>query len=314
VYKKRKQKKRKLRHKDWWDKLCTIKKRKTKKVYRKWKKGQVTREVFVEKRRELKNLYGKKRKEKREEERKILKSLKNETEIWDFINRRRRKKVRKEAKVAQEDWRKYFMNLLGGEEVIRMDKEGIPGSRPALIGRGEQEEQGARMESLAEDEISEAVIRMRLKKAAGVDGIPMEAWRFGGLAVKKGLTEVIQKVWKDAKIPEEWRTSIIVPLYKNGDPNVIPNYRGISLLCTAYKIYAEIIRRRLVEEVEEKKALPESQMGFRKGRSTMDNIYILNHVIQREKIKRKEEKKVYALFIDLKAAFDNVNRGKLWRI
>jgi len=35
VYKKRKQKKKKLGHKDWWNKLCTIKKRKTKKVYMK---------------------------------------------------------------------------------------------------------------------------------------------------------------------------------------------------------------------------------------------------------------------------------------
>jgi len=101
------------------------------------------------------------------------------------------------------------------------------------------------MKSLAKEDIIEATKRMRLKKTAGVDGIPMEAWRFGGMVIKKGLTEVIQKVWKEAKIPEEWRTSIIVPLYKKGDPNVIPNYRGISLLCTAYKIYTEIIRRRL---------------------------------------------------------------------
>lgn len=43
----------------------------------------------------------------------------------------------------------------------------------------------------------------------------------------------------------------------------------------------------------------------------MDNIFILNHVVQREK--RKEEK-VYALFVDLKTAFDNVDRNKLWRI
>jgi len=33
MHKNRKQKKRKLGYKDWWDKLCTIKKRKTKKVY-----------------------------------------------------------------------------------------------------------------------------------------------------------------------------------------------------------------------------------------------------------------------------------------
>jgi len=175
VHRKKKQLKRKLGYKDWWDKLCTIKKRKAKKVYMKWKKGLVTREVYVEKRKELKNICEKKRKEKREEERRILKSLKNEAEIWDFINRRRRKKVRKEAKVAQEDWRKYFMELLGGEEEARTEKEGVPGSWSVLVGSGEQEERGAKMERLAEEDIMEAVKRMRLKKAASIDGIPMEA-------------------------------------------------------------------------------------------------------------------------------------------
>lgn len=47
----------------------------------------------------------------------------------------------------------------------------------------------------------------------------------------------------------------------------------------------------------------------------MDNIFILNHyIVQREKEKGKEEGKVYALFIDLKAAFDNVDREILWKI
>jgi len=66
-------------------------------------------------------------------------------------------------------------------------------------------------------------------------------------------------------------------------------------------------RRRLVE-VEEKRALSESQMGFRKGRLTLDNIYILNYIVQKEKMKMDEEKKVYPLFIDLRAAFDSGQR------
>lgn len=43
----------------------------------------------------------------------------------------------------------------------------------------------------------------------------------------------------------------------------------------------------------------------------MENIFILNHLIQREKI-RKKYNKVNAVFIDLKAAFDKVARGLLW--
>lgn len=42
----------------------------------------------------------------------------------------------------------------------------------------------------------------------------------------------------------------------------------------------------------------------------MENIFIVNHLMQREK--REKEEKVYASFVDLKTAFDNVRREKLW--
>lgn len=100
-----------------------------------------------------------------------------------------------------------------------------------------------------------------------------------------------------------------MPIYKKGDQDQAENYRGGSLLCIAYKVYAETLRRRLEEEIEERKLIPENQAGFRKGRETIDNIFIMNHLIQREG--KEEEKKVYAIFVDLKAAFDNVEREKL---
>lgn len=43
----------------------------------------------------------------------------------------------------------------------------------------------------------------------------------------------------------------------------------------------------------------------------MHNIFILNHLVQREKCKGE---KLYTLFVDLRAAFDNVDRNRLWRI
>ena len=50
--------------------------------------------------------------------------------------------------------------------------------------------------------------------------------------------------------------------------------------------------------------------GFRKGRGTIDNIYVLNYMVGKE---IEKEKKVIAAMIDLKAAFDWVNRGVLRR-
>lgn len=54
----------------------------------------------------------------------------------------------------------------------------------------------------------------------------------------------------------------------------------------------------------------ESQCGFRRGRGTIDNVFILNHLTQREKNGSTDE--IYAVFVDLKAAFDNVDRELLW--
>lgn len=83
-------------------------------------------------------------------------------------------------------------------------------------------------------------------------------------------------------------------------------------MCTAYKLYASILAERLGKEVEDKNILSETQAGFGKERSTMDNIYILNHVIQRE-IRRKGGR-IFGFFMDLKSAFDKVDRKILWEV
>lgn len=96
---------------------------------------------------------------------------------------------------------------------------------------------------------------------------------------------------------------------------MVHNYRGVSLLSTAYKIYTAILNEKLKEDLEKKKILSETQAGFRKQRGTIDNVYILQHIVERE-LTRKGGK-VYAFFVDVKSAFDNVNRemgsnGKDW--
>ena len=71
------------------------------------------------------------------------------------------------------------------------------------------------------------------------------------------------------------------------------------------------MNERLRKETETKRILPESQAGFRQYRGTIDNGYILQHTVERETQKKRE--KVYAMFVDLKVAFDTVQREKLWR-
>jgi len=296
----RRWKKKEIGHKDWWDRSCTRKKREVKRAYRRWRKGKVGRGRFLEEKAKFKELVERRQKEKREEDEEELKKIKSEVEIWRYINKKRGNKTKMENKIGKEEWRKHFMNLLDGAEIrVRMEE------------RVEEEIKDIE-DMIEEEEIRTALRRMKLKKAAGIDGIPMEAWRHARGELWIRLVDLLRAIWKKGTIPKDWRKSIIIPLYKRGDKEKVGNYRGISLLCTAYKIYAEVLRNRLEKEAEEKNKVPESQAGFRKGRSTIDNIMTLYHIMQREKRKGGKNGKVYMLFADLKAAFDNVNRDILW--
>lgn len=86
----------------------------------------------------------------------------------------------------------------------------------------------------------------------------------------------MRNVRKERNIPKEWRTGIITLLYKRGEQEKVKNYSGISLLCSAYKIYTEILKKKLEKEVEGKDLLSESQ-----ALEKIDprDLCILNHIV-----------------------------------
>jgi hypothetical protein len=55
----------------------------------------------------------------------------------------------------------------------------------------------------------------------------------------------INSIWNKEELPDKWKESIIVPVYKKGDKADCSNYRKISLLSTSYKILFDIILCRL---------------------------------------------------------------------
>lgn len=119
-------------------------------------------------------------------------------------------------------------------------------------------------------------------------------------------------MWKGEGWPEGWKEGLIVPIVKKGERDRVEEYRGVTITSTLYKVYAKVLAERLRKEVEEKGIMPRYQTGFRKGLGTMDNIYVLNYLINRE-LGRKKGRMV-AFFIDLKAAFDSVDRKILIKI
>ncbi|KAE8737576.1 hypothetical protein FOCC_FOCC016960, partial [Frankliniella occidentalis] len=68
-------------------------------------------------------------------------------------------------------------------------------------------------------------------------------------------------------MPEEWQKAMLMPLPKKGDLSQCTNYRGIALLCTAYKVHSYFLMQRL--EVATAGKIGNYQCGFRRKRSTM---------------------------------------------
>jgi hypothetical protein len=196
-------------------------------------------------------------------------------EVWRYINRERKKKGEiMSDRITMEEWRKYFSELLGGEE-NRQEKE----KRQHRVGE---------IEEIIREELEQQLRKLKRKKAPGRDGIQNESWIYGSEREVDRLLEIMNGVWKGEGFPYEWKEGIICPIYKKGEKDTVSNYRGITLLNTAYKVYAMIGEERLMKEMNERGVLPDRQAGFRKGRGTMDNVYILNHIMGNE-IKRVNE-------------------------
>lgn len=103
-----------------------------------------------------------------------------------------------------------------------------------------------------------------------------------------------------------------MPIRKKREEKKAKNYRGITIMPSLYKIYTAILAERLREEVETKNLIPGNQTGFRRKMGTIDQIYALNYLVNRQI--GREKGKMTVLFIDLKAAFDSVDKGMLIKV
>jgi hypothetical protein len=90
---------------------------------------------------------------------------------------------------------------------------------------------------------------------------------------KLELLKIYNEIYLDIVFPTQWREALIVPILKHGkDPKYAKNYRPISLTNCICKILERIINKRLCWFLESNDLLSFYQAGFRKNRSTADNL------------------------------------------
>ena len=93
-------------------------------------------------------------------------------------------------------------------------------------------------------EVQLAIEKLKSHKSLGIDQIPAELIKAGGRTVHYYIHKLIISIWNKEELPEEWKDSIIVRIFKNGDKTDCSNYRSVSLLPTMYKILSNILLSR----------------------------------------------------------------------
>ena len=137
--------------------------------------------------------------------------------------------------------------------------------------QGEEEEIGV-------EEMRRAVKKMKNGKAVGVCGIQVEMVKAGGYTMVQWLKEILNVVWRSRKTPQEWRESIIIPIYKKGGRTECGNYRGISLLSVVGKSYARIVSDTLKALMNA--SVMDEQGGSRAGRGCIDPVFAMRQVFE----------------------------------
>lgn len=208
-----------------------------------------------------------------------------------------------EGTEVKERWSEYFDKLLNVDE-----------NRDAIVTvLGRAGSKSCRIEderAIDEKEVRLALKKLKNGKAVGVDDIAAEMLKGGGNAVIEWLLRLFNVCMNSGKVPLDWKSAIIVPIYKGkGEKKECKNFRGISLLSIPGKVYGRILIERVVQRTE--RLMGEEQCGFRKGRGCVDQIFALRNIMEKSLEVNKE---LFVAFMDLEKAYDRVDWKALWEV
>ena len=127
------------------------------------------------------------------------------------------------------------------------------------------------LKDYTQKDIQQAIKQLKNNKAHGTDGIPAEAFKAINNWITEPLTTMLNHIKNGAQLPKAWKNGAVVHIYKNkGDEKECDNYRPISLLEIVYKIWSNLVTKRLAQILHI--VTSNNQYGYKENNSTLDAI------------------------------------------
>lgn len=158
-------------------------------------------------------------------------------------------------------------------------------------------------------EIKHTLQGMENDKTPGPDGLSKEFYTRYWNIIKKDVQELHNNAYLFGGICETWKEGATTILYKKGDPNLLKNWRPITLLNTDYKLLTGILSRRL-KRILPKLILPTQKCAVA-NRKISD---VLKNIQSVTEYSEERGKEVLIVNLDQQKAFDLVNHTYLYKI
>lgn len=165
--------------------------------------------------------------------------------------------------------------------------------------------------SVDKDEIIMLINNLKDETATGFDQLSVKLIKSISRFILNPIIFIYNKSLKEGIFPSQFKTTIVKPIFKNGNKKLVNNYRPISMINNLAKILEKIVKTRLMAFLENNKLLSKNQYGFRPGLGTTDALYMVSKNIYDA---LDNNKKTIAVFLDFAKAFDTVDHNELLKI
>ena len=159
----------------------------------------------------------------------------------------------------------YFVNV-GPRVAASLASSGVPPDVPCRLPRVGA--CGFRVAGVTLTELREVVFSMKRSGACGPDGVCIRILLLCFDAIGPLLLHVVNSCLSTSDFPNSWKHSLVHPIFKSGDPDLISNYRPISIVPIMAKVVERLVQRQLSSYMSHNHLLSSSQHGFRSLHST----------------------------------------------
>lgn len=199
----------------------------------------------------------------------------------------------------------FYRQLYTPESIDLEDMEHLLSSIPSEI-KLSMDAASDLLEKPSRLDLLDLIARTPLGKSPGLDGLPFEVYRHlapRSLAFCSLLLQIIHQAINGA-FPRSWFDTRMVLLYKKGDPELLTNWRPLSLINADAKLFTKLIANRINHVLP--RLINPYQTGFMPHRLISDNGW-LNQVLMANARQVRKSDPLVAVLLDQEKAYDRVH-------